>query len=122
MTMTEILMIEDDRELAEILTEYLAGFNIRVTNYDNPELGLSALRLKEYKLVILDLSLPEMDGLEVCRLITTRYHIPVIISSARSDISDKVACLQMGADDYMPTGRTHSDGTPPYITSKKSCR
>lgn len=100
--MTEILMIEDDRELAEILTEYLAGFNIRVTNYDNPELGLSALRLKEYKLVILDLSLPEMDGLEVCRIITSQYHIPVIISSARSDISDKVACLQMGADDYMP--------------------
>lgn len=102
MLMTEILMIEDDKELAEILTEYLAGFHIKVTNYDNPELGLSALRLKEYKLVILDLSLPEMDGLEVCRIITTQYHIPVIISSARSDISDKVACLQMGADDYLP--------------------
>jgi len=100
--MTEILMIEDDRELAEILTEYLLGFNIKVTNYDNPELGLSALRLKPYKLVILDLSLPEMDGLEVCRQITGKYDVPVIISSARSDISDKVACLQMGADDYMP--------------------
>jgi two-component system OmpR family response regulator len=102
MTMTEILMIEDDKELAEILTEYLAGFNIKVTNYDNPELGLSALNLKKYKLVILDLSLPEMDGLEVCRLITSKHNVPVIISSARSDISDKVACLQMGADDYMP--------------------
>ena len=100
--MTEILMIEDDRELAEILTEYLLGFNIKVTNYENPELGLSALRLKPYKLVILDLSLPEMDGLEVCRQITGKYDVPVIISSARSDISDKVACLQMGADDYLP--------------------
>jgi len=43
-----------------------------------------------------------MDGLEVCRILTTKHHIPVIISSARSDISDKVACLQMGADDYLP--------------------
>jgi len=100
--MTEILMIEDDRELAEILTEYLAGFNIKVTNYEVPELGLSALRFRDFKLVILDLSLPDMDGLEVCRIITAGYKIPVIISSARSDLSDKVACLQMGADDYMP--------------------
>lgn len=100
--MTEILMIEDDKELAELLSEYLETFKIKVTNYETPELGLSALRFKEFKLAILDLSLPDMDGLDVCKIITSKYNIPVIISSARSDVSDKVACLQMGADDYMP--------------------
>ena len=100
--MTEILMIEDDAELAEILIEYLAKFNIKVTNYETPSLGLSAINLKNYKLVILDLTLPEVDGLEVCQTISSKYNLPIIISSARSDISDKVACLQMGADDYLP--------------------
>jgi len=97
-----VLMIEDDGELAQILTEYLARFNITVTNYESPELGLSALPLKPYDLVILDLSLPELDGLEVCRMITEKHDLPIIISSARSDITDKIACLQMGADDYLP--------------------
>jgi two-component system OmpR family response regulator len=100
--MTKVLMIEDDTELAEILTEYLAKFNIEVTNYETPSLGLSAINLKPYKLVILDLTLPEIDGLEVCKNISLKYNLPIIISSARNDVSDKVACLQMGADDYLP--------------------
>lgn len=67
--MINILMIEDDTELAKILTEYLIQYNIVVTNYDTPELGISALSLKKYDLVILDLSLPNIDGIEVCRMI-----------------------------------------------------
>ena len=60
-------MVEDDAELALILTQYLAKFNIKVTNYEDPYLGLSALRMYDYDLVILDLTLPGMDGLDVCR-------------------------------------------------------
>ena len=99
--MINFLMIEDDAEFAQILSEYLSSFNINVTNYEDPYLGLSA-GLKNFDLVILDLTLPGMDGLEVCREIREKYNIPIIISSARSDISDKVVGLQIGADDYLP--------------------
>ncbi|ASM36493.1 transcriptional regulatory protein BaeR [Campylobacter sputorum subsp. bubulus] len=99
--MINVLMIEDDTEFAQILSEYLAKFNIQITNYDDPYLGLSA-GVKNYDLLILDLTLPGMDGLEVCKEIREKYDIPIIISSARSDLSDKVVGLQIGADDYLP--------------------
>ena len=95
-------MIEDDAELAEILTEYLEQFDMKVTNIEDPFLGLSTLNTQEFDLVILDLTLPGLDGLEVCSDIRKRYDIPIIISSARHDITDKVEALERGADDYMP--------------------
>jgi len=99
--MINVLMIEDDIEFAEILSEYLAQYNVKITNYDDPYLGLSA-GVKNYDLLILDLTLPGMDGLEVCKEVVAKYDIPIIISSARSDVSDKVIGLQIGADDYLP--------------------
>jgi two-component system OmpR family response regulator len=99
--MINILMIEDDPEFAELLAEYLAQYDMKVTNYEDPYLGLSA-GVKKYDLLILDLTLPGMDGLEVCEEVVRKYDIPVIISSARSDIQDKVAGLEIGADDYLP--------------------
>jgi len=95
-------MVEDDAELALVLTQYLAKFNIIVTNYEDPYLGLSALRINDYDLVILDLTLPGMDGLDVCKEIVKNHDIPIIISSARSDLTDKVIALELGADDYLP--------------------
>ena len=94
-------MIEDDPEFAEILGEYLAQFDMKVTNYEDPFLGLSA-GVEKYDLIILDLTLPGMDGLEACEELGRKYNIPIIISSARSDISDKVESLRLGADDYLP--------------------
>jgi len=99
--MIKILMIEDDPEFAEILSEYLAQFDMDVTNYEDPFLGLSA-GVEKYDLIILDLTLPGMDGLEACEELGRKYNIPIIISSARSDISDKVESLRLGADDYLP--------------------
>lgn len=99
--MINILMIEDDPEFAELLSEYLAQYDIKITNYEDPYLGLSA-GVKKYDLLILDLTLPGMDGLEVCEEVMRKYDIPVIISSARSDITDKVEALAIGADDYLP--------------------
>jgi two-component system OmpR family response regulator len=95
-------MVEDDAELAVVLTEYLKQFNIEVTNFEEPFLALSSLRLHPYDLIILDLTLPGMDGLDVCKEIIKHHDIPIIISSARSDIADKVTALQLGADDYLP--------------------
>jgi len=99
--MINILMIEDDPEFAELLSEYLSQFDIKVTNFEDPFLGLSA-GVKKYDLMILDLTLPGMDGLEVCEEVVRKYDIPVIISSARSDINDKVASFELGAYDYLP--------------------
>ena len=99
--MINVLMIEDDPEFAEILSEYLSQYNIKITNYEDPYLGLSA-GIKNYDLMILDLTLPGIDGLDVCREVVQKYDIPIIISSARSDVSDKVIGLQIGADDYLP--------------------
>jgi len=95
-------MIEDDTELAEVLTQYLSTFNIEVTNYEDPFIGLSSIGLKKFDLIILDLTLPGLDGLEVCQELLKKHDIPIIISSARSDITDKVTALQLGADDYLP--------------------
>ncbi|HEF8012009.1 TPA: response regulator transcription factor [Campylobacter jejuni] len=100
--MTNILMIEDDLELAEITAEYLEKFDMKVDIAHEPYIGLSKLALKEYQLIILDLSLPGLDGLEVCEEIRKKYDTPIIISSARHDITDKVNALELGADDYLP--------------------
>lgn len=100
--MTRVLMIEDDLELAEILMEYLEQFDITITIAEDPYLGLSTLDTQPVDLVILDLTLPGLDGLEVCKEIRKRHTLPIIISSARTDITDKVTALENGADDYLP--------------------
>lgn len=100
--MTRVLMIEDDLELAEILMEYLEQFDITITIAEEPYIGLSTLETQSFDLVILDLTLPGLDGLEVCKEIRKRHTLPIIISSARTDITDKVTALENGADDYLP--------------------
>ena len=100
--MIKIAMIEDDLELAEVLSLYLKQFNIEVTNFEEPFLALSSLKLHKFDLIILDLTLPGMDGLDVCKEIVEKFDMPIIISSARSDITDKVTALKLGADDYLP--------------------
>ena len=95
-------MIEDDLELAEILSEFLEQFEMSVKTCAEPFLGLSELEINKYDLVILDLSLPGLDGLEVCKEIRKKHDVPIIISSARHDLNDKVNAFELGADDYLP--------------------
>jgi two-component system phosphate regulon response regulator OmpR len=96
-----VLLIEDDPRLAEMLSEYLgrSGFHITVA-----ALGAKALRELEsgHDAVILDLMLPDMDGLDVCRQIRARSDIPVLMLTARGDAVDRIIGLEMGADDYLP--------------------
>ena len=75
---------------------------MEVEGAEDPYIGLSMLSQKSYDLVILDLTLPGMDGLEVVSKIREQSDIPIIISSARDDITDKVIGMERGADDYMP--------------------
>jgi len=100
--MIKLLMIEDDLELAEILAEYLEQFDIKTTISEEPYIGLSYLDNDKFDLIILDLTLPGLDGLEVCKEIRKRHTTPIIISSARHDLTDKITALENGADDYLP--------------------
>jgi len=95
-------MIEDDLELAEVLTEFLEDLKMEIVTEDDPFNALSRLKLEKFDLIILDLTLPGMDGLEVCAEIRAKQNVPIIISSARSDINDKIKALELGADDYLP--------------------
>jgi two-component system phosphate regulon response regulator OmpR len=97
-----ILVVEDDSRLAEMLTEYLgqAGFRITLAS-----LGATALRQLEdapYDAVVLDLMLPDMDGLDVCRQMRARSDTPVLMLTARGDAIDRIIGLELGADDYLP--------------------
>jgi DNA-binding response OmpR family regulator len=102
-TRRRVLLIEDDGDIAEAISYQLekVGFHVRVAR--TGEEGLEAVR-KGVDLVLLDLNLPGMDGLEVCRMIrrqTATAHVPIIIVSARADEVDRVLGLEMGADDYV---------------------
>jgi two-component system OmpR family response regulator len=100
--MIKILLIEDDVEIADLLTQYLNRYQMEVINYIHPQSALNSLSIESYDLVLLDLTLPDIDGLDVCRMLRERSTIPIIISSARSDLGDKVIALELGADDYLP--------------------
>lgn len=100
--MTKILLIEDDIEITTLLKAYLAEYSFEVISFDNPLPALQSFDVESYALILLDLTLPEIDGLEVCRRIRTITDIPIIISSARHDLTDKIIALEYGADDYLP--------------------
>lgn len=95
-------MIEDDVELAGLLKSSLYKKNIDVIVASTPLDGLKLFQIRTFDMLILDLSLPHMDGMEICRLIRQESNIPIIISSARSDIKDKIMGFSRGADDYLP--------------------
>lgn len=100
--MINVLMIEDDVELAQLLKIRLFKDDIYVSVASTPLEGLSLFQTQTFDLLVLDLSLPQMDGMEICRLIRQESSIPIIISSARSDIHDKMMGFSRGADDYLP--------------------
>lgn len=96
------ILIEDDPKMCEILQEYLADYGIKLTAFRLPSKGIAAIQREEFDILILDLSLPEMDGLEVCKIVKESSTLPIIITSARSAVSDRVVGLEIGANDYLP--------------------
>ena len=97
-----ILVIEDDADIQQLLKEYLAGFGYTVHSEGVPEAGLDAFKSLSPDLVILDVMLPGINGFEVCRRIRQDSQIPIIMLTARGDVMDRVAGLEIGADDYLP--------------------
>ena len=97
-----ILLIEDDRRLAEMLSKYLgeAGFSVSIAGSGRE--GLTRLGREPHEAVVLDLTLPDMDGLDVCRELRALSQTPVLMLTARGEPMDRVVGLEMGADDYLP--------------------
>jgi len=97
-----ILLIDDDSRLAAMVSEYLGGAGYRVTTAATGGEGLERLGAEPYDALVLDLSLPDMDGLEVCRRLRARWELPVLMLTARGDAMDRIVGLELGADDYLP--------------------
>lgn len=101
MTITEILIVDDDQEIADLVGVYLRNENYQIYTAQD---GLEALQFMErhsIDLVILDVMMPQMNGLDVCREIRKDYEIPVLMLSAKAEDMDKIVGLMTGADDYM---------------------
>jgi OmpR family response regulator RpaB len=99
--MASILIIDDDDRLAAPLKEYFERFNLDLTSATHPNEGLELLNNGDFELVILDVMLPQLDGFEVCRTIREGSDIPIVMLTARGDVSDRVVGLELGADDYL---------------------
>jgi DNA-binding response OmpR family regulator len=96
------LLIDDDRRLSEHLGAYLSPHGVELVHAADGPSGLARLRDASFDLVLLDLTMPGMDGLEVCRRIRDTSRIPVVMLTARGDETDRVVGLELGADDYLP--------------------
>lgn len=99
--MRRILIIEDDQSIAELQKDYLEVAGFKVELYGNGEEGLRAIRDNTYDLLILDVMLPGLDGLEILRRIKDDKDIPVLLVSAKKEEIDKIKGLSLGADDYI---------------------
>jgi DNA-binding response OmpR family regulator len=95
-------MIEDDVRLAGMVSEYLGGAGFRVSVAPAGRAGLVRLASEPFDVLVLDLMLPDMDGLEVCRRVRATSDVPVLMLTARGDAMDRVVGLELGADDYLP--------------------
>ncbi len=98
---TTVLVIDDDHKLNELLKDYLSPFGMTVLTAEHPDQGLTLFRQKSPSLIILDLMLPEKDGFAVCRKIRKESTVPIIMLTARGDLPDRIAGLELGADDYL---------------------
>ena len=97
-----ILLIEDDARLAEMVRDYLTQAGFRVARAASGGAGLAMHTRDAFDAIVLDLMLPDMDGLDVCRQIRARATTPILMLTARGDAMDRVIGLEMGADDYLP--------------------
>lgn len=96
-----ILLIEDDNRLADMVSDYLQSNSYNVKIAPNGATGIALEDDENFDAIILDLMLPDMDGLDICRVIKARSDVPIIMLTAKGDPMDRVVGLELGADDYM---------------------
>jgi DNA-binding response OmpR family regulator len=100
--MDNILIIDDDTQLTELLDEFLGSYKYDIIIKHTPEGGLEYLEQGKANIIILDIMLPGMDGFQVLRKIREKISIPVIMLTARGEVTDRIVGLELGADDYLP--------------------
>lgn len=96
-----ILIIDDDEKLNQLVSEYLDRFGFEVISAIHPQTGMDILAERSPDLIILDVMLPGMDGFETVKKIRRDYTVPVIMLTARGEVTDRVVGLELGADDYL---------------------
>ncbi len=97
-----ILIIDDDERLCGMLQQYLGNAGYEVQYHHSVKEGIYSLKHEEFSALVLDLMLPDGDGLDVCRDIRGFSQIPILMLTARGDTMDRIVGLEMGADDYLP--------------------
>ncbi len=97
-----LLMIDDDSALNELLVEYFDRFGHKLATATTAADGRYLLRRDDPDLLILDVMLPDADGMELCRTIRSESDIPIVMLTARGDLPDRILGLEFGADDYIP--------------------
>jgi DNA-binding response OmpR family regulator len=99
---SRLLIVDDDCELVELLSDYLNGEGFSVTAAHDGASGVTAALSGQHDLVVLDVMMPGMNGIEALRCIRAASQVPVLMLTARGDESDRVVGLELGADDYVP--------------------
>ena len=100
--MIKALLIDDDQKLGPLLAEYCEQYGITISHAVLPSVAFERLASEPFDAIILDVMLPEMDGFEVCRTIRQTSEIPIIMLTARGEVTDRIVGLELGADDYLP--------------------
>jgi DNA-binding response OmpR family regulator len=99
--MPRVLLIDDDKRLHELLTTYLEQNGFTVVGAPDGQRGLAELEAEPFDVVLLDVMMPGLDGLEVCRRIRAKSRVPILMLTAKGDETDRVVGLELGADDYI---------------------
>jgi DNA-binding response OmpR family regulator len=98
----QVLLIDDDARLPELLGPYLEEQGVTLSWAADGPHGLAMVEMRDYDAVLLDVMMPGMDGLEVCRRLRAHSSVPIVMLTARGDEADRVVGLEIGADDYVP--------------------
>ena len=99
--MAKILIVDDDKDISELMKIVLEKEKFEVSIINNPKLVIDDSNLKEYNLILLDIMMPEISGTELCAKIRTSVACPIVFVSAKNDVIDKIVGYEVGADDYI---------------------
>jgi DNA-binding response OmpR family regulator len=100
--MNKLLLVDDDTELCALLKEYLQNEGFEVTLAHNGQQGLDYIAINTYDVIVLDVMMPVLNGLDTLRKIRTTQNTPIIMLTAKGETVDRIVGLEMGADDYLP--------------------
>lgn len=99
--MRHILIVDDDKEIVQLIAIYLQNEGYKISRAFNGEEALAFFEKEKIDLIVLDVMMPKVDGMEVCRILREKNHVPILMISAKTEDIDKITGLMSGADDYL---------------------